>query len=122
MGDRGLETDKSESLAFPQPPNPIPPPLLLLNPPVRPPADHQLLPALKTDVFAALADDAARADARADHRADGRALRAAGNRADHRADATGRADLRHVVLRRALAAHAALLVNVAHIRVRPLLD
>src|SRR2546423_5275827 len=76
-------------------------------------ADAELLAGFESYVFAALRHDARRACAAADDRADGRALAAARDAADDRANACARADLRHVVLRAAPAAHAALPVNVA---------
>src|SRR2546423_7827537 len=76
-------------------------------------ADAELLAGFEAYVFAALREDARRARAAADDRADGRAFAAARDAADDRADACARADLRHVVLRAATAAHAALRVNRA---------
>src|SRR5438067_1727293 len=78
-------------------------------------ADAELLAGFEAYVFAALRHDARRARAAADDRADGRALAAARDAADDRAYPGTRADLRHVVLRAAPAAHAALRVNVADV-------
>src|SRR5947209_633324 len=78
-------------------------------------ADAELLTGFEAYVFATLCEDACRARAAADDRADGSALAAARDAADDRADACARADLRHVVLRAAPAAHTALRVNVADV-------
>src|SRR5947209_6327725 len=76
-------------------------------------ANPELLALFEVYVFAALRHRAGGAEAAADDRADDRAGAAARDAADDRADACARADLRHVVLRAAPAAHAALRVNRA---------
>src|ERR1043166_7386576 len=80
-------------------------------------ADAELLAGFEAYVFAALRHDAGGAGAAADDRADDGAAAAARDPADDRADACARSDLRHVVLRAAPAAHAALRVNLADVRV-----